>query len=282
MHDAHRRGDRARRARGRRGDLEAATGVTRGRGSAARSGRARGTLRVVRRLADVGLRATSAGTSTRATGPASRRGAPAQGRRRASSRTATARSCCSTAGRTRRRVALPGIIGDLRAAGCDVRHGRRARRRAGAPRVTGLLLAVDGGNSKTDVVLLERDGTVLGAHRGPTVSHQQVDARGGGAAAAGAGRRAARACAPADAIEAARAVPRRGRLSRRRALRSRGRTGTSGFGRLVLENDTIAGLRAGSPTGLGRGRRGRGGDQRGRGRAGRTAGAVCRPRALER
>ena len=40
--------------------------------------------------------------------------------------------------------------------------------------MSGVLLAVDGGNSKTDVVLLERDGTVIGAHRGPTVSHQHV------------------------------------------------------------------------------------------------------------
>jgi N-acetylglucosamine kinase-like BadF-type ATPase len=34
--------------------------------------------------------------------------------------------------------------------------------------VTGLLLAVDGGNSKTDVALLDESGTVLSAVRGPT------------------------------------------------------------------------------------------------------------------
>jgi N-acetylglucosamine kinase-like BadF-type ATPase len=36
------------------------------------------------------------------------------------------------------------------------------------------VLAVDGGNSKTDVVLVAADGRVLGSSRGPTCSHQQV------------------------------------------------------------------------------------------------------------
>lgn len=36
------------------------------------------------------------------------------------------------------------------------------------------VLAVDGGNSKTDVALLAADGTLLAAVRGPTTSHQQV------------------------------------------------------------------------------------------------------------
>jgi len=36
------------------------------------------------------------------------------------------------------------------------------------------ILAVDGGNSKTDIVLVGRDGRLLAAGRGPTVSHQQV------------------------------------------------------------------------------------------------------------
>ena len=116
--------------------------------------------------------------------------------------------------------------------------------------MTGLLLAVDGGNSKTDVVLLERDGTVLGAHRGPTVSHQQVEldeaarrlrAQVDGLLGSGAPGRAIEASVlclagvdfPADERALARAH------------------GHGGFGRLVLENDTIAGLRAGSPTGWG-------------------------------
>jgi N-acetylglucosamine kinase-like BadF-type ATPase len=36
------------------------------------------------------------------------------------------------------------------------------------------VLAVDGGNSKTDVALVAADGRLLGAVHGPTVSHQQV------------------------------------------------------------------------------------------------------------
>ena len=36
------------------------------------------------------------------------------------------------------------------------------------------VLAVDGGNSKTDVALIAADGSVLAAVRGPTSSHQQV------------------------------------------------------------------------------------------------------------
>jgi N-acetylglucosamine kinase-like BadF-type ATPase len=40
--------------------------------------------------------------------------------------------------------------------------------------VTPAVVAVDGGNSKTDVALVARDGRLLGASRGPTVSHQQV------------------------------------------------------------------------------------------------------------
>lgn len=36
------------------------------------------------------------------------------------------------------------------------------------------ILAVDGGNSKTDVALVARDGRLMAAVRGPTTSHQQV------------------------------------------------------------------------------------------------------------
>jgi N-acetylglucosamine kinase-like BadF-type ATPase len=36
------------------------------------------------------------------------------------------------------------------------------------------IVAIDGGNSKTDVALIAHDGRLLGAVRGPTVSHQQV------------------------------------------------------------------------------------------------------------
>ncbi len=37
-----------------------------------------------------------------------------------------------------------------------------------------MILAVDGGNSKTDVALVAADGRLLAAVRGPTTSHQQV------------------------------------------------------------------------------------------------------------
>jgi N-acetylglucosamine kinase-like BadF-type ATPase len=41
------------------------------------------------------------------------------------------------------------------------------------------IVAIDGGNSKTDVALIARDGRLLGAVRGPTVSHQQVGLEAG-------------------------------------------------------------------------------------------------------
>jgi N-acetylglucosamine kinase-like BadF-type ATPase len=37
------------------------------------------------------------------------------------------------------------------------------------------VLAVDGGNSKVDVALVARDGTLLATARGPTISHQQTE-----------------------------------------------------------------------------------------------------------
>ncbi len=42
-----------------------------------------------------------------------------------------------------------------------------------------LVLAVDGGNSKTDVALVDGDGRLLAAVRGRTTSHQQVGADAG-------------------------------------------------------------------------------------------------------
>lgn len=42
------------------------------------------------------------------------------------------------------------------------------------PRPPAAVLAVDGGNSKADVVLAGRDGRLLGFSHGPTISHQQV------------------------------------------------------------------------------------------------------------
>lgn len=53
------------------------------------------------------------------------------------------------------------------------------------------VLAVDGGNSKTDVALVAADGRVLGSARGPTSSHQQVGIEAGMAQMAGIVDRAA-------------------------------------------------------------------------------------------
>jgi N-acetylglucosamine kinase-like BadF-type ATPase len=44
----------------------------------------------------------------------------------------------------------------------------------GGPGVTAAVLAVDGGNSKTDVALVDADGAVLGAARGPGASHHHL------------------------------------------------------------------------------------------------------------
>jgi N-acetylglucosamine kinase-like BadF-type ATPase len=117
-----------------------------------------------------------------------------------------------------------------------------------------LLLAVDGGNSKTDLVLFAADGTVLAAARRPTVSHQQVGLEEAGrrlrqqveALAAGAGRSATGPIASLGVLcLAGMDLP-----SDERALtRVHARTGIAAA--LVLENDTVAGLRAGSPEGWG-------------------------------
>ncbi|MDQ3870690.1 MAG: ATPase, partial [Chloroflexota bacterium] len=48
--------------------------------------------------------------------------------------------------------------------------------RANAP---ASVLAVDGGNSKTDVALVAHDGMLLGAVRGPTVSHEALGLEAG-------------------------------------------------------------------------------------------------------
>src|SRR6187397_424667 len=45
--------------------------------------------------------------------------------------------------------------------------------------MTAVVLAVDGGNSKTDVVIVAENGELLARLRGPTVSHQVIGARAG-------------------------------------------------------------------------------------------------------
>ena len=49
---------------------------------------------------------------------------------------------------------------------------------AGTQRPAAAVIAVDVGNSKTDLAVVARDGAVLAARRGPTISHQQVGAAG--------------------------------------------------------------------------------------------------------
>ena len=120
--------------------------------------------------------------------------------------------------------------------------------------MTELLLAVDGGNSKTDVALLDTAGNVVAAVRGGTVSHQQV-----GNAAAGERLRALVDRAADEAgISLQTPAATHGVLclagmdtpADARILRAvHGATALAA--ELVIENDTIAGLRAGSPVGWG-------------------------------
>lgn len=115
---------------------------------------------------------------------------------------------------------------------------------------SGVLLAVDGGNSKTDAALIDADGRVLAASRGPTVSHQQVGLAGAGTAL----RRQVDALVAAAGLTAPAPVAGLAVLclagvdlpSDERALAAvHGRSGIGGT--VVLENDTLAALRAGSP-----------------------------------
>jgi N-acetylglucosamine kinase-like BadF-type ATPase len=129
--------------------------------------------------------------------------------------------------------------------------------------VTVALLAVDGGNSKTDLALLARNGTVLAAVRGGTTSHQAVGAAEGGrrleALVAEAARRAGIAWPASDGAAGARApladlaelcVAGMDLGSDARQLRA-----THGGGRLAreldLHVDAAAALRAGAPDGWG-------------------------------
>ena len=116
-----------------------------------------------------------------------------------------------------------------------------------------VVLAVDGGNSKTDVALVDGDGRLLAAVRGPTTSHQQVGAD------AGMQRLAARvteAYAAADLHGADRAdvgVYCLAGADTPRDIRGlRSRLAAQGFARTdLLRNDTFAALRAGTDRGWG-------------------------------
>jgi len=116
--------------------------------------------------------------------------------------------------------------------------------------VTELLLAIDGGNSKTDLALVAPDGRVCAAARRPTVSHQQIGLEE-------AGRRLRSQVD--ELVQAAGVAPSEPRASLavlclagadsasdERALRAiHGRSGIAAT--VAVENDTMAGLRAGTP-----------------------------------
>jgi N-acetylglucosamine kinase-like BadF-type ATPase len=107
-----------------------------------------------------------------------------------------------------------------------------------------LVLAVDGGNSKTHVAAIDALGTLRAAVRGPTVSHQAVGLEEGMARlAALAGRAGVSAASPADVGVFALAgadYP-----SDVRTL-ERGIGGLGVAREVIVVNDTMAALRAGS------------------------------------
>lgn len=119
------------------------------------------------------------------------------------------------------------------------------RDRAARPAV----IAADGGNSKTDLVLVDADGRLLAAVRGPTASHEHLGLEAGGAVLEGLARRAADAAGAPQAGPIARLgvyclagadfptdVRRIGRaLERRRLARA-----------TIVMNDSFAALRAGT------------------------------------
>jgi N-acetylglucosamine kinase-like BadF-type ATPase len=121
-------------------------------------------------------------------------------------------------------------------------------------RASPAVLAVDVGNSKTDLALVAADGTVLGAVRGPSGSHQAVGfdraiatLRELAATAAGqAGLAADGILAPIGAFCMAGVDTPRDKQRLRRGL------ARAGFaGELILRNDSFAILRAGARAGWG-------------------------------
>ena len=121
---------------------------------------------------------------------------------------------------------------------------------AGASTPPAAVLAVDGGNSKADVLLAGRDGRLLGFSHGPTISHQQVGLDAGmarlveqatalaGAAGLDATRRPiaeVASCCLAGADFAAEV-----------RLLERGIEATGLAARTLVHNDTFGALRAGA------------------------------------
>ena len=116
-----------------------------------------------------------------------------------------------------------------------------------------VVLAVDGGNSKTDVALVAEDGGVLGAVRGESVSHQAVGPeRGMERLASLVAAVHAAAGMPGPALRGSRHLlpGRRGHAARstmaRQALEDRGFAAET-----IVRNDALAALRAGTDRGWG-------------------------------
>ena len=113
------------------------------------------------------------------------------------------------------------------------------------------MLAVDGGNSKTDVALVAADGRVLGSARGPTGSHQQVGIDAGmaqlGALVDRARREGGAGWRRATGRRSRRCTGSRGPTSRRMSGSWPGRLRAQGFAPTdVVLNDTFIALRAGT------------------------------------
>ena len=116
-----------------------------------------------------------------------------------------------------------------------------------------MVLAVDGGNSKTDVALVDGDGRLLAAVRGPTTSHQAV---GGDAGMQRLSGLVAEAYATAGVRGAERAdvgvYCLAGADTPSDVRELTGRLAAGGFARTdLLRNDTFAALRAGTDRGWG-------------------------------
>ncbi len=115
------------------------------------------------------------------------------------------------------------------------------------------MLAVDGGNSKTDLALLARDGRLLAAVRGPTISHQVVGLSAGTERLVALARDArARAGLPDDRPAEIGAYTLAGADTATDIRRLTAALAASGVARETLVvNDAFAPVRAGSERGWG-------------------------------
>jgi N-acetylglucosamine kinase-like BadF-type ATPase len=121
--------------------------------------------------------------------------------------------------------------------------------------VTAAVLAVDGGNSKTDIALVAADGTLLAAVHGPTTSHQAVGLEAGMERLVGLVEEAARlagldpSARPISTVGVHAIAGADYKSDVRRLERALGRARLSG--RDVVVNDCIGALWAGASEGWG-------------------------------